>query len=70
MKGIFDSCPLCGEKLMNKEAETRWIHDIVNHRGYWEGQMGNKFPKIVNAMYGIIEYHHGKAKAWSLKIFE
>jgi len=60
MKGILDFCPWCGEKLVDLENETRWIHDIINHRGYWEAQMGDEPRNIIENLYDVIEYYHGK----------
>ena len=33
---FLDYCPLCGTELLNTIRATRYIHDIMNHREYFE----------------------------------
>ena len=51
-------CPLCGEELSDYYHVTRWIHDIINHREYWEGQneLSSK-DHVMKFLYEIIEHH-------------
>ena len=58
IEGIFSHCPLCGKNLYNKEQITRHIHDIMNHREYWEDQHKRNFEFISQSLYSIIEYFH------------
>jgi len=58
IEGIFSYCPLCGKDLHNKEQHTRWIHDIMNHREYWEAQHRRNFEFISQSLYKIIEHYH------------
>jgi len=32
-------CTLCGFELSNSAQHTRWIHDIIFHQEYFEGQI-------------------------------
>ena len=32
-------CPLCKLSLRNSKQSTRWIHDIIFHQEYFEGQI-------------------------------
>ena len=58
IEGIFSHCPLCRKNLHNKEQHTRWIHDIMNHREYWESQHRMNFEFISQSLYRIIEHYH------------
>jgi len=64
MSENFSFCLLCGQDLIDNENVTRWIHDIINHRGYFEAQVGRKRKDdpVIAMLYDIIEYHQGKYK--------
>jgi len=32
-------CSLCNLELRNSQQSTRWIHDIIFHQEYFEGQV-------------------------------
>ena len=60
---ISEGCPFCGRDLPDKHRETRWIHDIIHHRIYWESQtQGMNKEQLMNTLYEIIEFFHGKTK--------
>jgi len=58
---ILDYCPLCGTELADSRRVTRWIHDIMNHRGYFEDWTSSSTKKQVREiLYEIIEnYYRG-----------
>jgi len=58
-QGLFDYCPLCGIKLLDIDRTTRWIHDIMNHRGYFELQMAavNR-EQVLETLYEVIEHYY------------
>jgi len=63
MEGTISFCPLCAQELVDKDRVTRWIHDIINHREYWELQNeGQSKDGLMDYLYEIIEYHQGKYK--------
>ena len=63
MDGIFSFCPWCGQDLPDRHKETRWIHDIIHHRGYWEYQTQIVDTELLMMMlYEIVEHYHGKTR--------
>jgi hypothetical protein len=59
VKMILDYCPLCGKHLPDYDRTTRWIHDIMNHRGYFEAQCEDTPAESIREMlYEIIEKYH------------
>lgn len=59
MEAIFDFYPLCGKYLHDKFRATRWIHDILNHRGYFETQTKHApSQSIFEMLYEVIEHYH------------
>jgi len=54
-------CPICGDDLANKDRATRWCHDIMNHRGYWQGQTENMTKEqLQDDLFEIVEYYFRK----------
>ena len=61
MDGIFSFCPWCGQDLLDKKQLTRWIHDMVFHRAYFEAQTGfSREDPGIGLLYDVLEYYQGK----------
>jgi len=56
---ILDYCPLCGSELTDTYMVTRWIHDIMNHREYFESQIARTNREhVLEILYEIIEHYY------------
>jgi len=56
---ILDYCPLCGTELTDTYKVTRWIHDIMNHREYFEAQTTSlNREQALEILYEIIEHYY------------
>jgi len=52
---ILDYCPLCGTELLDTLRATRYIHDIMNHREYFEAcTMPLNRKQVREILYEII----------------
>ena len=59
MRLFIDFCPRCGKILSDDDRVTRWIHDILNHRKYFEAQTKDSPGKaICEILYEIIDHYH------------
>ncbi len=57
--GILDYCPLCKTELPDTNRVTRWIHDIMNHRKYFESQTARtNREQVLEILYEIIEHYY------------
>ena len=58
---FLDYCPLCGTELLNTIRATRYIHDIMNHREYFEFQIISLNKKeVCKMLYEVIgTYYRG-----------
>jgi len=58
---ILDYCPLCGTELLDTLRATRYIHDIINHRAYFEAYTTSLTrEQALEILYEIIEnYYRG-----------
>ena len=56
---ILDYCPLCNTQLVDTKRVTRWIHDIMNHREYFESQITSLTrEQVLEILYEIIEIYY------------
>ena len=56
---ILDYCPLCSIELADTYRVTRLIHDIMNHREYFESQIASSNrEQILETLYVIIEHYY------------
>jgi len=56
---ILDYCPLCSIELVDTYRVTRLIHDIMNHREYFESQIeSSNREQILETLYVIIEHYY------------
>ena len=58
---FLDYCPLCSIQLVDTKRVTRWIHDIMNHREYFESQITSLTrEQVLEILYEVIgTYYRG-----------
>lgn len=57
----FKHCPICGTELSNSDRVTRWCHDIMMHRGYWQTQTENMTKdQLEEDLFEIVRYYFRK----------
>lgn len=61
---FLDYCPLCGTDLADMKRVTRWIHDIMNHREYFESLITLLTrEQVLEILYEVIgTYYRGDNK--------
>ena len=58
---LLDYCPLCSTQLVDTKIVTRLIHDIMNHREYFELQITSLTrEQVLEILYEVIgTYYRG-----------
>jgi len=61
---FLDYCPLCSTQLVDTKRVTRWIHDIMNHREYFESLITSLTrEQVLEILYEVIgTYYRGDNK--------
>ena len=62
---LLDYCPLCKTELLDTYRVTRLIHDIMNHREYFESMCASSTRgQVLETLYVIIEHYYRDEKIW------